>query len=116
MKTAFSVAAVYDRRLVLKSIFSPATVIDRRYRGALLIAAAIFLSACSKLTEANLEKVHNGMSPNEVKAILGSPTSSETSSALGLFTGTTFIYHTSASDVKITFVNDKVMATEGEFK
>jgi len=116
MKTLPLVAAVYDRRLNSKSILSPSAVIDRRYSRMLLVAAAIFLTACSKLTEANLEKIHNGMSPNEVKAILGSPTSSETSSALGLISGTTFIYHTSTSDVRISFVNDKVIATEGEFK
>jgi hypothetical protein len=76
----------------------------------------VALTACSRLTESNLEKVHNGMSPDEVKAILGDPTSSETSNALGIISGTTFTYHTRTSDVKITFVNDKVIATEGEFK
>ena len=79
-------------------------------------AALLLVVACSRLTEANLEKIHNGMTTSEVKAILGEPTSSQTGSALGLISGTTYIYHTSSSDVKITFVNDKVIATEGEFK
>ncbi len=78
--------------------------------------ALIFLAACSKLTEDNLAKVHNGMTTTEVKAILGDPTSSQTSSALGIISGTTYVYHTDKSDVKITFVDDKVIATEGSFQ
>lgn len=81
-----------------------------------LIAAGLFaLTACSRLTEANLRKIHNGMSTAEVKAILGEPTSTETGSALGI-SGATYTYHTSKSDVKITFLNDKVISTEGDFK
>ena len=79
-------------------------------------AALLLVVACSRLTEANLEKIHNGMTTSEVKAILGEPTNSATSSALGIVSGTTYTYHTSSSDVKITFLNDKVIATEGEFK
>ena len=91
---------------------------DRRCGGIFLaLGAALFLAGCSsKLTEANLQKIHNGMSPAEVKAILGEPTSSETSNALGIFSGTNYVYHSKTSDVKISFLNDKVIATEGEFK
>jgi outer membrane protein assembly factor BamE (lipoprotein component of BamABCDE complex) len=83
---------------------------------AAVLALALLLTACSRLTEDNLEKIHNGMTPAEVKDILGEPTSSDTSSALGIISGTTYVYHTQTSDVKITFLNDKVIATEGEFK
>ena len=83
---------------------------------AILPAIVLFLVACSRLTEDNLKKIHNGMSPADVKAILGEPTSSDTSSALGIISGTTYTYHSGSSDVKITFLNDKVIATEGEFK
>ena len=87
-------------------------------RAALAVAASsiLLLTACSRLTEDNLQKIHNGMTTAEVKAILGEPTNSATSSALGIVSGTTYTYHTSSSDVKITFLNDKVIATEGEFK
>jgi hypothetical protein len=81
----------------------------------LAVATLLLVAACSRLTEDNLQKVHNGMTTDEVKAILGDPTSSDTGGALGI-TGTTYTYHTSSSDVKITFVDDKVIATEGEFK
>jgi outer membrane protein assembly factor BamE (lipoprotein component of BamABCDE complex) len=78
-------------------------------------AALLLLTACSKLTETNLEKIHNGMTTDEVKAILGNPTDTQSGSVIGI-SGTTYVYHTSTSDVKITFLNDKVIATEGEFK
>jgi hypothetical protein len=81
----------------------------------LAVAALLLVAACSRLTEDNLEKVHNGMTTTEVKAILGDPTSVQASGVLGI-TGTTYTYHTGSSDVKITFLNDKVMATEGDFK
>lgn len=83
---------------------------------AFLIGAAfLLLTACSKLTEANLQQIHNGMTTDEVKAILGTPTDTQSGSVIGI-SGTTYLYHTSTSDVKITFLNDKVIATEGEFK
>jgi outer membrane protein assembly factor BamE (lipoprotein component of BamABCDE complex) len=85
-------------------------------RTILLLTVVAALAACSKLTEDNLQKIHNGMSTDDVKAILGEPTTSQTGSALGLVSGTTYIYHTDKSDVKITFVNDKVIATEGDFQ
>ena len=81
-----------------------------------VLAAVLLVTACSKLTEDNLQKVHNGMTTSDVKAILGEPTSSQTGSALGIVSGTTYVYHTETSDVKITFVDDKVIATEGDFK
>jgi len=96
------------------------TLITRCNRGhltlALFLVVSLLLTACSRLTEDNLQKIHNGMTPAEVKAILGQPTSSDTSSALGIISGTTYTYHSGSSDVKITFLNDKVIATEGEFK
>jgi hypothetical protein len=86
-------------------------------RFALLVAAGalLLLTACSKLTEANLQKIQTGMTPDEVKAILGDPTDSQTKSMLGIST-TVFSYHTGTSNVAITFLNDKVISTEGDFK
>ncbi len=88
----------------------------KNIRTILFVSVALALAACSKLTEDNLQKIHNGMTTSDVKAILGEPTSSQTGSALGIVSGTTYIYHTSTSDVKITFVNDQVIATEGQFQ
>ncbi len=85
------------------------------FRPILLLTAVIALAACSRLTQDNLEKVHNGMTTDEVKATLGEPTSSSSGSFLGQ-SGTEFVYHTDKSDVKIDFVNDKVIATQGSFQ
>jgi hypothetical protein len=82
----------------------------------LALATLMLVTACSRLTEDNLQKIHNGMTTADVKAILGEPPSSQTGSALGIISGTTYVYHTDTSDVKINFVDDKVIATEGEFK
>ena len=51
------------------------------------------------------------MTTDEVKAILGEPKLQPARARH--HSGTTYIYHTDKSDVKITFVNDKVIATEG---
>ncbi len=84
-------------------------------RNLLLFTAVVALVGCSKLTQDNLSKVHNGMTSADVKALLGEPTSSQSGSFLGQ-SGTEFIYHTDKSDVKIDFVNDKVVTTEGSFQ
>ena len=87
---------------------------------AILAVVALFavmgLLSCSRLTEDNLQKVHNGMTTAEVKDVLGEPTTTSTGSALGIVSGTKFVYHTATSDVTITFVDDKVIATSGDFK
>ncbi len=64
------------------------------YTALVAVAALLMVTACSRLTEVNLQKVHNGMTTAEVKAILGEPTSSQTGSALGIISGTTYTYHT----------------------
>lgn len=84
-------------------------------RTLLLFAAIVALAACSKLTQDNLSKVHNGMTTDEVKALLGEPTSSSSGSFLGQ-SGTEYLYHTDKSDVKIDFANDKVIMTSGSFQ
>ncbi len=81
----------------------------------LAIAALILITACSRLTQDNLQKVHNGMTTSDVKAVLGEPTDAQTKSMLGIST-TTFTYHTGTSNVAITFIDDKVIATEGSFQ
>ena len=81
-----------------------------------MTSVVLVLAACgSKLTEANLQKIHNGITTDEVNAIHCEPTNKESGSLLCI-SGATYTYHTDTSDVKITFVNDKVMTTEGEFK
>ena len=79
-------------------------------------AVLLALTACSsKLTEDNLQKIHSGMTTNEVKATLGAPTNAQSSVFLGS-TCTIYTYHTDKSDVQISFLNNKVLSTEGDFK
>jgi outer membrane protein assembly factor BamE (lipoprotein component of BamABCDE complex) len=75
----------------------------------------MFLSACSRVTPENFDKIKVGMTSDQVKAIFGSPTESQTQGALGL-SSTTFTYKKRASEVKIIFLNDKVMAKNGDLK
>ena len=82
----------------------------------LIFAALLLVTACSRLTEANLQKIHNGMTPDEVKTILGEPTDSQTKTMPILGSSTVYTYHTGASNVAITFINDQVIATAGDFK
>ncbi len=106
-------------RFSAASISSWANATGKHYekppRRSLAVAALLLVTACSQLTEDNLQKIHNGMTTDEVKAILGEPTNVQASGVLGI-TGSTFTYHSGSSDVKITFLNDKVVTTEGDFK
>jgi hypothetical protein len=79
-------------------------------------AMLFFVVACaSKLTSENLAKVKNGMTEDEVKAILGKPTAVETSGMLGI-SGSSYTYKTKDSEVKVIFLNGKVMTTQGSFQ
>jgi len=116
MSSALPVAAVYDRRSLCERARLSSAVIDRRYSRILLLTTVLALTACSsKLTQENLQKVHSGMTVDEVKTLLGSPTDVQSADMLG-FKSTTFTYHTKSADVKVTFLNNKVMSSEGDFK
>ena len=88
----------------------------KNFRTILLFTAVAALAACSKLTQDNLSKIHNGMTTDEVKALLGTPTDVHTSNVMGVISNTTYTYHSDSFDVKITFLNDKVIDKEGDFK
>jgi hypothetical protein len=68
------------------------------------------------LNQANLDKIHNDMTPAEVKAILGNPTdsSSEPIPVVG-GTQTTYTYRSDSSEVRIVFKNDQVKEKQGSF-
>ena len=85
---------------------------------ALLSFALVACGGGSPLTlnQANLDKIHDDMTPTEVKAILGSPTDSK-SEPIPLVGGTqtTYFYRNDSSEVKIVFKNDQVKGKEGSF-
>lgn len=80
------------------------------------LALAILLIACgSKLTAENLAKVQTGMSEDQVRAILGTPSEIETASFLGV-SGTTWLYKSGKNEAKIVFVNGQVFQSSGTLK
>jgi len=68
------------------------------------------------LTQANLDKIHEGMSSAEVKSILGTPTDSK-SEPIPIVGGTktTYQYSNKDSNVVIVLKNDTVQSKEGHF-
>ena len=70
-------------------------------------AAVLLLAACSKVTQENFAKIQDGMSEQEVMAILGSPTESSSGSILGI-SGTSSKWATGDATITIRFVNGKV--------
>jgi hypothetical protein len=68
------------------------------------------------LTQANLDRVQNDMSPAEVEAILGQPSSSQ-SQPIPIVGGTqtTYTYQAGTSAVTIIFKNDQVKQKSGTF-
>jgi len=76
-----------------------------RYAGPLL---ALLLAACgSKINQSNFDKIKDGMSEVDVKAILGSPTSSD-SIGIGGLSGTSDVWQDKHGTISIQFVNGKV--------
>jgi len=87
----------------------------------LSIAISVILFGCGAvsslmLTQANLDKIQNDMSPQAVKAILGDPKSSKTE-AIPIVGGTqtTYTYDSNTSEVTIIFKNDLVQEKHGSF-
>ena len=86
---------------------------QRLFSFFLVAIFTVLLAGCgSKLTSENLGKVETGMTEQQVKEILGSPTRVETGTVLGV-TGTTYYYKSGDKEVKIVFVNGKVMTKAG---
>jgi hypothetical protein len=87
----------------------------------LCLALSLFISGCGAfssmdLTQANLDKIHDDMSPADVKSILGDPADSK-SEPIPVVGGTQTIYtyHSGSSDVTIIFKNDLVKEKHGTF-
>jgi hypothetical protein len=74
------------------------------------LASALVLMlmvACSKVTQENFAKVQEGMSEEEVIALLGSPTESNSVNLLGV-SGTSSRWVAGDAEITIRFVNGKV--------
>ena len=76
-----------------------------RYAGPLL---ALLLTACgSKINQSNFDKIQDGMSETDVKALLGTPSSSD-SVGIGGLSGTSDVWQDEHGSISIQFVNGKV--------
>jgi len=74
-----------------------------------LCLSVLLLSGCSsKINEQNYTQIQNGMTMEQVKAILGEPTESETL-GIGPLSGTRAIWKdSSGTSININFLNGKV--------
>lgn len=75
-----------------------------RWRALWLV---LLLVACSKVNEENFAKIEEGMSEEQVVAILGKPTEATSRSVLGL-SGTTSRWTGNGAAITVRFVNGKV--------
>ena len=73
----------------------------------LALAAILFLAACSKVNQENFAKVEESMSEQEVSAILGTPTESNSVNILGV-SGTASRWVRGDTVITVRFVNGKV--------
>ncbi len=77
---------------------------------AALALAALLLAACSKVTEENYAKIRDGMTEQEVIAVLGKPTESSSMSLPGM-SGTGAKWVGGNVMISVTFVNGKVLSS-----
>jgi hypothetical protein len=90
-------------------------------RYVLCAALSLILLGCGggspfTLTQQNLDKIHDDMSPTEVRSILGSPTESK-DEPIPIVGGmqTTYTYRNDTSEVVIVFKNNLVKEKKGTF-
>jgi hypothetical protein len=77
---------------------------------ALLLLPAFLLAACAqgKLTEQNIAKIADGMSMEQVTAIIGPPTETQTGAILGI-SGTSSTWKEGDATLSLQFVNDRLV-------
>ena len=90
-------------------------------RYILCAALSLVLLGCGggsalTLNQENLDKVHDDMSQNDVRAIMGAPTESKTDPIpIVGGTQTTYTYRNDHAEVVIVFKNDQVKEKHGNF-
>lgn len=75
-----------------------------KWRPLLLV---LLLAACSKVTEENFARIQDGMTEDEVSAILGKPSEATSVAVLGV-SGTTARWEGNGALITVRFVNGKV--------
>ena len=72
-------------------------------------AALVLLGACSKVTQENFARIEDGMSEQEVLALLGKPAESSNVTVLGL-SGASSRWTGTDGTISVQYVNGKVRA------
>lgn len=72
-----------------------------------VLAVALLLAGCSKVSEENFAKVEEGMTEEQVIAILGKPSEATSRSVLGV-SGTTSRWTGNGAEITVRFVNGRV--------
>ena len=72
-----------------------------------LLVACLLLAACSKVTQENFARIQDGMTEQEVTAILGSPAETSSGSMLRI-SGTSSRWTGGDAVITVQFVNGKV--------
>jgi Prokaryotic membrane lipoprotein lipid attachment site len=76
-------------------------------RSLLALLAALVIAGCSRVNEENFLKIRDGMKEEEVIAILGQPTESNSVTILGI-SGTAARWVTRDAAISVRFVNGQV--------
>jgi hypothetical protein len=74
---------------------------------AFIAVLLLTLAACSKVTQENFNKIQEGMSEQEVLALLGTPSESNSVNVLGM-SGTSSRWASQDATITVRFVNGKV--------
>src|SRR3990167_9946267 len=82
-------------------------IINITKKVAFMAVICLCLTACNKLTQTNYDKVKQNMSMQEVVAILGDPTSTESIDLAGV-SGTSAIWKNKDVQIAIQFLNGTV--------
>ena len=85
----------------------------RVFASSCTFVALVLLAACSKVTQENFAKIQDGMSEQEVQALLGKPGESSNITVLGL-SGTSSRWVADDGSIAVQFVNGKVRAKSFE--
>jgi hypothetical protein len=72
-----------------------------------ILLVALLIAACSKVTQENFAKVEEGMSEEQVIALLGKPSESNSVNLLGV-SGTVSRWQAGDALITVRFVNGKV--------
>lgn len=77
------------------------------FRALLPVAACALLISCSKVSQENFAQLRDGMTEQEVAAVLGSPDESNSVDVLGV-SGTVSRWKSGDATITVRFVNGKL--------